>query len=315
MAVVAHMLGVSRESVYHWHKVYQSGGSLKTASRSGCPPKLSDDELDALRELLMQGATAHGWRNNLWTAKRVREVIRKRFDTELSIGSVRRILKDRLGWTVQRPIQQETKRDDAKIDYWKEHVFPQIVTDMRARCAHIVFIDEAGFMASPIRRQTFAPRGETPVVRVTDPHQRISAAGAISVSSKNRHLNFIYRLLPDNANFHGDTFALFLKEIAARIRGSMILLWDGFSIHKSQAVNGFLERHTEVLVESFPEYAHELNPVDKAWLYVKYDRLANYAPASLTDLRDNLIQELDALRKKPKVLAWCIEQAGLRTRS
>ncbi len=142
-STVAHMLGVSRQSVYSWYKIYQSGGSLKTAPRSGRPPRLSDDQLSTLGELLMPGATAHGWQNDLWTAKRVAEVIRKRFSIEFSIENVRRILKNRLGWTVQRPVQQEKKRDEAKIQNWKEHIFPQIVRDARARGAHIVFIDEA----------------------------------------------------------------------------------------------------------------------------------------------------------------------------
>ncbi|MGI0017067.1 MAG: IS630 family transposase, partial [Nitrososphaera sp.] len=313
-STIAHMLGVSRQSVYRWYKIHQSGGSLKTAHRSGRPPRLSDDQLSTLSDLLMQGATAHGWQNDLWTAGRVAEVIRKHFHVEFSIENVRVILKDRMGWTVQRPVQQEKKRDAAEIQNWKEHIFPQIVRDARTRGAHIVFIDEAGFMASPTRRQTFAPRGKTPVVKVIDPHGRISAAGAITVSPTNRHLNFIYHLLPDNVNFHGDTFALFLKEIARRIRGPMTFLWDGFSIHSSEPVKKFLEQHPEILVEPLPKYAHELNPVDKAWLYVKYDRLANYPPATLGELRDCLIQELDALQKKPKVLSWCIEQAGLKTR-
>ena len=106
----------------------------------------------------------------------------------------------------------------------------------------------------------------------------------------------------------------FLKKITRRIHGPMTFLWDGFSIHLSEPVNRFLKQHPEITVEPLPEYAHELNPVDKAWLYVKYDRLPNYAPATLDELRDCMILELDALQKKPKVLAWCIEQAGLKTR-
>lgn len=313
-STIARMLGVSRQSVYRWCKIHQSGGSLKTAPHSGRPPRLSDDQLSTLSELLMQGATAHGWQNDLWTAKRANDVIRKHFNIEFSTENVRRILKDRLGWTVQRPVQQEKKRDEAKIQNWKELVFPQIVRDARARGAYLVFIDEAGFMASPTRRQTFAPRGKTPVVKVIDPHGRISAAGAITVSPADRCLNFIYHLLPDNVNYHGDTIASFLKKIRRRIHGPMTLLWDGFSIHSSEPVNQFLEQHPEISVEPLPEYAHELNPVDKAWLYVKYDRLANYPPATLDELRDCLREELEALRKKPKILAWCIEQAGLKTR-
>src|SRR5204863_6964799 len=122
-----------------------------------------------------------------------------------------------------------------------------------------------------------------------------------------RHLSFVYHLLPNKLNYHGDTVVQFMKEICRHIRGPIIVLWDGFSIHWSQPVSEYREQHPRIGIEPFPAYAHELNPVYKAWLYIKYDRLPNYAPTKLSELRRRLIRELSALRKKPKVLAWCIE--------
>lgn len=317
---VAERLSVSRQSVYNWVIRFQLRNGLDIATRvadglrSGRPRRLSNDQLNTLSELLTRGATAHGWQNELWTAKRVTEVIRRHFGIEFSVYNVRRVLKDHLRWTVQRPIQREKKRDEAEIRRWKEQLFPQIVRDARLRGADIVFVDEAGFMAAPTRRQTLAPRGKTPVLKVTDPHGRISVAGTITISPIKRRLSFLYHLLPNNVNFHGDLIVQFLKEISCHIRGPMILLWDGISIHSSDPVIQYLEQHSRITVKQLPAYAHELNPVDKGWLYIKYDCLANYAPTTLDELRSRLIQELDALRKKPKVLAWCIEQAGLKTR-
>lgn len=314
VSLIARILGVSLQAIYHWDKKLRSGSSLKTAPRSGRPRKLQKDQLKTLGELLLQGATAHGWPNDLWTAKRVGIVIRKQFSIKCSIGTVRRILKYGLGWTVQRPIQQEKERNESEIQQWIEHTFPQIVRDAHATAAHIVFVDEAGFMSAPTRRQTYAPRGKTPIIKVTDAHGRISVAGAITVSPVRRNLGFIYDLLPDNVNYHGDTIVKFMKEICRHIKGAIIILWDGFSIHRCPPVYKFLEQHPRVRIEPFPAYAHELNPVDKTWLYIKYDRLPNYAPTTLSELRRRLVQELKALRKKPKTLAWCIEQAGLKTK-
>jgi len=168
IAIIARFLGVSRQVVYHWSKKYQSGISLKTSPRSGRPIKVEDDRLDILRELLLRGATEHGWQNDLWTAKRVAEVIQIHLGVEYSIQSVRRLLKYRLGWTVQRPIQQEQERNEAEIQQWKEYTFPQIVEYAFKTGAHLVFVDAAGFMEAPTRRQTFAPRGKTPVIKVTN---------------------------------------------------------------------------------------------------------------------------------------------------
>jgi len=312
---VSIQLLISIPTVYNWHKLWRENGidGLANVPRTGRPPKLPDNQIQDLREMLIQGATAHGWHNELWTAKRVRDVIRKRFGIVISDSRVRKLLRDRLGWTSQRPSQVENKRDETKIQNWKEHIFPKIVTNTYSRNAYLIFIDEAGFMASPVRRQTYAPRGKQPVVKVTEPHRRISTAGAITISPEKQSLNFIYHLLPNNQNFRGATIVVFLKEIISRIRRPMTILWDGFSIHLSEPVKKFIVQHPEISIESLPEYAHELNPVDKIWLYLKYDCLANYAPATLDELRDRLVQELNALPLKSNVLAWCIEQTGLKT--
>jgi transposase len=49
-----------------------------------------------LEKLLLQGATAHGWANALWTAKRVAEVIRRHFGLSFHPEHVRKVLKRRL---------------------------------------------------------------------------------------------------------------------------------------------------------------------------------------------------------------------------
>jgi transposase len=44
----------------------------------------------------LDGATAHGWPNGLWTAARVAEVIRRHFGLTYPPEHVRKILKRRL---------------------------------------------------------------------------------------------------------------------------------------------------------------------------------------------------------------------------
>jgi hypothetical protein len=224
---------------------------------------------------------------------------------------VRNILTQYLGWTSQRPTRQLRERDDDEIQRWKEQDFPRILRDARKNGAYLVFIDESGFMLEPIIRRTFAPRGKTPVIKISDPHGRISVAGAITVSPEQKRLGFLYHLLPDNANFHGDSIVQFLIEIYRRITGPMIVSWDGVSIHASKPVKEYLEQHHRITIEEFPAHASELNPVDKIWFYTKYDRLANYAPPTLDDLRHRLIQEFHAVERKSNVLTWCVIETGL----
>src|SRR5262249_26817493 len=77
-AAVAGVLGVTRSTVYAWLRRARQPGGL-AATRRAYSPRLSDSQLRRLEPLLLRGASAHGWPNDLWTAARVAEVIRRRF--------------------------------------------------------------------------------------------------------------------------------------------------------------------------------------------------------------------------------------------
>src|SRR5215469_7510388 len=82
--VIARILGVSKSSLYKWCRIRHNNGSLKFISRGGRPRKLSVERLEVLRELLSDGAKAHGWPNDLWTSDRVAMLIRKQFKVKYS---------------------------------------------------------------------------------------------------------------------------------------------------------------------------------------------------------------------------------------
>ena len=182
------------------------------------------------------------------------------------------------------------------------------------RHAHIVFIDEAGFMLAPTLRRTWAPRGCTPVLRIADPHGRISVIGAISISPHYRRFCFYFHLLADNANFRGPSLVSFLADLRRKIRGPMTLLWDEIPIHRARVVRRFLHRHRTIVVEEFPPFAPELNPVDYVWSYVKYSRLANYTPPNLDVIRERITAEFCRLEKRPDLLRSFFQHTGLSLR-
>lgn len=132
---------------------------------SGRPLKLTDEQLGKLEKLLKKGPLAHGWPNELWTAKRVAVVIRKHFQTTLTRQTTYDVLKNRMGWSLQVPSRQTRGRDDQEIQRWLKEEYPHILERARRRHASLVFIDESGFMLAPLLRRTYAPRGKQPVAR------------------------------------------------------------------------------------------------------------------------------------------------------
>src|SRR6185503_13552647 len=78
-AVVARLLGVTRSSLHRWRRMAYQGPGLAAKPVPGAKRRLTDAQLQELETLLDQGATAHGFANELWTAARVAQVIRRDF--------------------------------------------------------------------------------------------------------------------------------------------------------------------------------------------------------------------------------------------
>ena len=309
---ISEFFGYCVAAVRRVRQQFRDRGTLNTRTHlCGRPRKLSSDQLTILRELLSQGAAAHGWCNDLWTIKRVVEVIRRHFNIVCSQSNGHQILTNYLGWSPQRPVTQLRERDNAQIERWKIENFPRILMETEQRKETLVFVDESGFLLAPTLRRTFAPRGSRPVVKVSDPHGRISAIGAIAIDSARKHLCVLYHFLPDNANFNSYLVVQFVDRVCCQIKGPLTIVWDSIPIHGSKLMEDYLEKTDRLIVEQFPPYAPELNPIDKVWAYLKYGRLANYTPSTLTDLRMRLISELTELENRQEILAGCIRGAGL----
>jgi transposase len=307
--IISRILGVSRVSLNVWLRKTEAGETLETKPHKGRPRRLNNQQLAELEELLKKGPTAHGWQNNLWTTRRVREVIKRRFDVEFSRSGAWHVLQDYLNWSAIRPAQQAARRDEVEIARWKAEEFPRIERQAKERNAHLAFVDESGFMMTPTIRRTFAPRGSTPVNKVFDPHGRVSVSGAITVSPKRTHVGLQYYMLSDNVNFRGPSVIDFVKHLRTQIRGPITIIWDQIIIHSADVVLEYFRTVPDIITESFPPYAPELNPVDRAWFYIKYGRLPNYTPPTMVKLRRSVESEIKRLQRKPDLLRSFIRQS------
>jgi hypothetical protein len=157
---------------------------------------------------------------------------------------------------------------------WREFDFPRIAQRAQARDAHLVFLDESGYMLTPTVRRTWAPRGGKPTLDCWDRRDRISAISSLTVSPRQRRLNLYFDLLPDNATVHGEDVVAYLKQLRAQLGGPFTLLWDGSNVHsKSKVVREYLALHPEIVAETLPAYTPELNPDELVWGWSKYGRL------------------------------------------
>jgi transposase len=310
---IATFLGVNRNSIYRWRcQAVEGADGLAAKPHPHRPAALTAAQLRQLEELLAQGAAAHGWQNHLWTTDRVATLIERHFKVRYHHDHVGRFLRNRLGWSVQKPRRRAKERNEEAILRWQSEEFPRIAQEAQKRDAHLVFLDESGFFLTPTVRRTWAPRGQTPDLDAWDRRDRISAISSISVSPKNRRLNLHFDLLEDNTNVRGEDIVAYLRHLKAQLGGALTVLWDGGRVHdRSGLVRAYLAEHPEIVTERLPAYAPELNPDELVWAWTKYGRLGNLAAQHVDWLRDYIINELTYVREHPNLMASFIEKTKL----
>jgi transposase len=78
-AQVAREVGVTRKAVSLWNKQLIAAGLLGLEGRPrGRPAGLSEQQRRELHRLLMNGALAQGFATELWTVRRVRQLIEEK---------------------------------------------------------------------------------------------------------------------------------------------------------------------------------------------------------------------------------------------
>jgi transposase len=129
---IAEALGVSAAAVSQWVQRAREGGpqALRHRPSPGAPRRLAGEQLARLPGLLRRGAEAYGFRGQVWTRKRVVEVMRVEFGVVYHPTHVGRLLKA-LRWSPQKPVRRAQQRDEAAIARWRAETWPAIKKGLR----------------------------------------------------------------------------------------------------------------------------------------------------------------------------------------
>ena len=167
-----------------------------------------------------------------------------------------------------------------------------------------MLIDESGLLLAPLLRRTWAPKGQTPVLRQQGAHrQKVSLCAALWLSPDRQRLGlFCQRLV--NGYFDNEQVARFLEALLTRLKGQrLIVIWDGGPMHKGAPIRSLLAQHgARLTLERLPAYAPMLNPVEPLWSWLKYGRLVNFAPHDAHELDARIATELRSIQRSQRQL-------------
>jgi transposase len=169
----------------------------------------------------------------------------------------------------------------------------------------LVFVDQSGFYLLPGVVRTYAPVGQTPIIRAPLSRDHLSVMGGITSEGK------LYLMTQERA-YRGADVVGFLKHLARHIAGKLLVLWDGAPIHRSRVVKEYLSNGAahRIHLEQLPGYAPELNPAEGIWNYLKRVELKNLCCQSISHLNYELRKAKERLRHKTNVILGCIKQPG-----
>jgi len=258
---VGEVFQVSRAIVYRWQQIHEDHGptALEIKKAPGRTPSLGIEQRSKIFALIagsnpLQLQLDSG---ELWTRKSAQEMIRREFGVELSLVQVGRVLHD-IGLSPQKPLYRSYKQNPELVEEWKKVIYPELRRRAAEEGAEILFGDEASVRTDHHAGTTWAPVGQTPVVRDSGTRAAVKMISAISPRG-------MLRFQVHVGSMNGDRFIGFLKSLLKSVNAKKIfLIVDGSSIHKAKKVKAFLaEDEVKERLELFilPGYSPELKGV------------------------------------------------------
>lgn len=125
--VVAEFLGVSQRAVYFWQAAYRRHGDcgLNAQPPPPRPTKLSRNQERQVLGWFRKSPKSFGFNTELWTGRRVADVIRRKWGIDFNWRYLLGWLKDR-GITPQKPQRVAREADRDAIERWRTQEWPRL---------------------------------------------------------------------------------------------------------------------------------------------------------------------------------------------
>jgi transposase len=288
-------LDLGRSTYYKWLALYQRAGMvamLESGVSTGAPTTLSEADERKLRSWII-GRDPRQFQFDfaLWTRKIVRDLIRQKFDADMTLQGVGKLLR-RLNLSPQRPLYRAWQRNEDAVRRWKAEEFPALRDKARHVGADLYFCDEASVRTDHHSGTTWGPVGATPVVVSTGKRESVTMISAITPRGEISFDVF-------NGTFNSTRFIAFLDKLASGTSNPIYLVVDGHPVHRSIAVkNHIASLNGKITLVFLPGYSPDPNPDEWVWKNVKHDQIGKRSvlgKGQITEFARAALQHLHAI--------------------
>jgi transposase len=301
-AEAARVFRVHPNAVNRWIKRYRTGGwdglsERRRGRRAGEQPALSQPQQQEVVALVRETTPDQlGLAGFLWTREAVGELIGQRYGLLLARTTVGGYLR-RWGFSPQRPQRRALEQNPVAVARWLAETYPAICAQARREGGLVLWLDEMGVRSDAAAGRSWAPVGQTPVIKRTGKRFRVNMLSAISNAGMLR-----FRLF--TGSFTGVVFIDFLGRLLRDCgERKLHLIVDGHPVHRAKAVSAWVGRHAErIELHVLPGYSPELNPVELLNHDVKANAAGRRRPRSAGELRAELRGYLRRRQRQPEVV-------------
>jgi transposase len=309
-AVAATTFGVSMRAVSKWMKLSREGGwrALKPGQRGRRPGggHLNAKQAARIRTLLV-GRMPDQLKLPfyLWTREAVVSLIEREYGVIVSPTTAGRYLKA-WGMSAQKPVRRAYERNDEAIARWLNEDYPKLVKEARREKATIYWGDEMGLRSDHVSGKSYAPLGQTPVVRTTGKRFGCNMVSAITNRGALSFMVF-------EGKFNNAVFLDFLKRLLKQTTAKVYLIVDGHPVHRAVAVKQFVaENEKRLRLIRLPGYCPELNPDELLNQDVKTNAMGKSRPTNKAEMVAGVRRHLHRRQKQPHVIRNLFQEKHVR---
>jgi transposase len=296
--VIAEIVHVQPTTICAWYKAYERGGkkAIKIKKRGrpsgSCRTMTEAQEREIRRAIVDKCPDQLKFAFALWTRVAVQQLIRELFSIQMPIRTVGEYLK-RWNFTPQKPLRKAYKQNPKAVEAWLKDEYPAIAEKSKKENAEIHWGDETGLCNDSYHGRSYAPRGETPAIKLHPRCKRVNLISTVTNQGKVRFM--VYK---DKMN--SQTLIQFMKRLIKDSERKLLLIMDNLRVHHSHIVEDWLKDHkAEIEVFFLPAYSPELNPDEYLNCDLKIGVHSNVPARTKEQLGKKTLSHLRKIQKLP----------------